>query len=488
MLAGVLACNSEINVDYLAEVAPEIEAKVIIDPAPTVITDQVAPSAPFDFVATKGSSSSITLNWTSAGGTTTEFQISYNDDGSLPLDCAIADNLITLSGTSKEIIGLTSNQQYQFKLCSLNGNTIPDLSAPIVIDETTFATCDYSLTSMWLDDSANGYGDDSMTDDFDEFEVFLHAISDQNADGIISVCLADGVSITTTSITSGDRIFINNVDNLHIYAETGDTASLINNRTDGAVDYFNDHGVFHINSNSDSVSLSNLTLHSEGDEGRVIYNNYGGSYTVLEDLTITAIGSHSEGIHFRDGAVGLIKNVSIITDDNLAYGLEMQSDVVITKIDGLSIFTQGPNSPAIEASVNSSGIIMEMINSSFKTVGSASHGIRLGDNGAVLKMDNVSFVRSNLASTNASAMFFNDNSVYVNTSDIVNTIVCTESGGTSWEYLLQDATNAEYTAGTNEYLNSPGPFGAQTFPWGDTTNVGNAPWNVQQQWGGTCSL
>ncbi len=107
-------------------------------------TLQVAPPNPTGLGATVNSHAQITLAWTSGGGTTASYQISYQTGASAPTDCA-SGTTTTSAVTSKAISSLTPATQYSFRVCALNSNGTPDTSSGVTVTATT----NLLLISSW---------------------------------------------------------------------------------------------------------------------------------------------------------------------------------------------------------------------------------------------------------------------------------------------------------------------------------------------------
>lgn len=104
----------------------------------TVVT-QAAPPNPTGQGSSAGSTSSISLTWTSGGGTTTSYKIAYQTGATAPADCTTG-TLDTASTNSKTVSGLASGTQYSFRICASNGNASPDLSAGVTTTASTLET------------------------------------------------------------------------------------------------------------------------------------------------------------------------------------------------------------------------------------------------------------------------------------------------------------------------------------------------------------
>lgn len=107
----------------------------------TATFTKVAPSEPTGLTATAVSGHRIDLAWTSGGGTTTGHRIAYDSGNTAPADCAsgttIAESLIT--GTSHSVTGLTPSTGYSFRVCAINSDDTPAVTAGVTATATTTA-------------------------------------------------------------------------------------------------------------------------------------------------------------------------------------------------------------------------------------------------------------------------------------------------------------------------------------------------------------
>jgi hypothetical protein len=345
--------------------------------------------------------------------------------------------------------------------------------------------CEHRLTPGQLDDpNSTPPGDDSGSDDFDEMFAWMATLNDLDFDGVVVMCLADGVTITTTGPATGEAIrFPRN--GMFLYGEDGATAAIRNLRTD-INNIQTNSGVFIDRTN---ISLHNLQMSVAGDEGRVVYIDTGDSAGVLSKLNINAVGFHSEGIHAR-GPAGLIQDVVISTNDSFGYGIEPQNVGDIVEMRRLRISTQGSNAHGIGSFVNDGGNLGSIRGAIITTTGSNAHGIFLDAGSSIDSMEHVVVRRGSAAFTNATAIRIGTSGTnWVNTPNIKNNTVCSIPNGVGWEKLLADNAG-DYTDPTVAYEGAAGSvFGVQTFPWGDAddaNNDGTTDWNLQTQWGGVC--
>jgi hypothetical protein len=125
---------------------PDVAAGVTISdytlaPAPPNITG---------LTANPDSDTQITLNWTSGGGSTTDYRIAYKLGATAPVDCA-SDTQIgegSITGTSHAITGLSANTEYSFKVCAINSNPTPDVASGVNVTETTLFAVPPQVTGL----------------------------------------------------------------------------------------------------------------------------------------------------------------------------------------------------------------------------------------------------------------------------------------------------------------------------------------------------
>ena len=131
VLLAFFGCNSDITVS----IAPTGQAAN----SSSTYEDQTAPPNPTGLTATRNVSS-LTLSWTSGGGTTEDYRISYNLSGTAPVDCQSGTliNESNITGTSYTLSSLTKGQEVSFRVCALNGNSTPLVSTGITISSSTF--------------------------------------------------------------------------------------------------------------------------------------------------------------------------------------------------------------------------------------------------------------------------------------------------------------------------------------------------------------
>ena len=101
----------------------------------TAVTPQTLPPNVTGLAGTDHEGTSSTLSWTSGGGSTADYRISYQTGGTAPIDCssgtAISEGAIT--GTSHQITGLTSANTYSFRVCAINSDGTPGVASGSVV-------------------------------------------------------------------------------------------------------------------------------------------------------------------------------------------------------------------------------------------------------------------------------------------------------------------------------------------------------------------
>jgi uncharacterized protein YegP (UPF0339 family) len=106
-------------------------------------SSSAAPSDPTGFVNSLIGPTSATFAWSSGGGTTAGYKISYQTGASAPANCAtgtvIPASTIGINPSSYTISGLTASTQYSFRLCAVNSDE-SSASTGVTATVTTLAT------------------------------------------------------------------------------------------------------------------------------------------------------------------------------------------------------------------------------------------------------------------------------------------------------------------------------------------------------------
>ena len=119
-----------------ANAAPNVSLGVVVT---DTTASEAAPPNPTGLGITVDSDSQVTLNWSSGGGTTSDYRISYQIGSSAPANCASGTQIGegSISGTSHAISGLNYETEYSFRVCAINANSTPNVSAGVTISGTT---------------------------------------------------------------------------------------------------------------------------------------------------------------------------------------------------------------------------------------------------------------------------------------------------------------------------------------------------------------
>ncbi len=104
----------------------------------TPITSNPVPPNPTALTLSANTVNSITLNWSSGGGSTVGYRVVYQEGTSAPANCS-SSGAMTVNTAVASIANLTKARQYSFRVCAINGNTTPDVSAGTTL--TTGTRC-----------------------------------------------------------------------------------------------------------------------------------------------------------------------------------------------------------------------------------------------------------------------------------------------------------------------------------------------------------
>lgn len=114
---------------------PEMSSGV----ATTATTLAAPPPNPTGETANPVNPNRIDLSWTSGGGTTTDYRISYLVGLVAPATCSTGNTIGegSITGTSHQVTGLAQGTTYTFRICAINGNTTPDESSGVTLVSAT---------------------------------------------------------------------------------------------------------------------------------------------------------------------------------------------------------------------------------------------------------------------------------------------------------------------------------------------------------------
>ncbi|MCX6118119.1 MAG: fibronectin type III domain-containing protein [Proteobacteria bacterium] len=133
-----------------------------------VTFDQAAPPAPTTLSGTANSTTSVTFNWTTGGGSTASYKYAFQSGGAAPANCNAGTTGIALSSTVT-LSSLSPGTQYSMIVCALNTDMSPDMgvasgaasmytkpATPTGLTATTASTTTIDLS--WADMSADTGG------------------------------------------------------------------------------------------------------------------------------------------------------------------------------------------------------------------------------------------------------------------------------------------------------------------------------------------
>ncbi len=421
-------------------------------------------------------------------GSNSTVNISYSESGN-PITCNSPDFVVDSSLGEKIITGLSAFTTYDFQICPSSSGEVSLTLDNIDFTEKTYPSCDYTLNDLDLDTTGNS----DSTDSFSEFQTFLDGTSnldDSDGASTIAICL-NGVHILNSNTIADTRIEIpSGIIDFFIYG-VGTIQSIIENQRTNQTQL--GHTTMYVN--TVTASFANLMLISNGGDGIILDASTNANIPIVENMILESYGDglagNKTGIFlFTNSEIGLIRDVTVL-GHGLKFGgvvLSAQTSTsVINEIVRLTVIgdTGTTNAYGI-AFVLKGGRIGSVLDSTITLDGDLSFGIILNENGVIDKLQNITLKRSSAAIGYATAIAISDDSYFSDVSLVTNNIICTESAITTWDSLLYDLTGtAEYTSVTNPYVVTT-VLGAQTFSWGDASDVGNIPYNTQSQWGGTC--
>ncbi|MBK7842539.1 MAG: fibronectin type III domain-containing protein [Bdellovibrionales bacterium] len=132
-ISSVAQMSSQPALTSLTPAEIQAIATALVDTAPP------PPPNPIALAAVPNLMSAITLTWTSGGGSTVDYRISYQLGAAAPANCTAGTKISesAISGTSHQVTGLSANTQYSFRVCAINGKTTPDVSSGVTVSAKT---------------------------------------------------------------------------------------------------------------------------------------------------------------------------------------------------------------------------------------------------------------------------------------------------------------------------------------------------------------
>ena len=97
------------------------------------------PPNPINLAATTPAAAQIALTWSSGGGSTAGYLVSYQQDGTPPTSCSAGTAVPagSISGTTATVSGLTADTAYSFRVCATDRSTPSQVSIGITLTATT---------------------------------------------------------------------------------------------------------------------------------------------------------------------------------------------------------------------------------------------------------------------------------------------------------------------------------------------------------------
>lgn len=169
------------------------------------------PLNPTSLLATPDSSSAITLSWSSGGGSTVDYRLSYQLGAVAPSTCALGTAISesSIAGTSFQVTGLLPSTQYSFRVCAINGASTPDVSSGVAVSASTNSPSISNFTvtgvraatgdvtaDIWLTTNA-----DPQVNWVDATGETSYDVTIYESDGVTPKCLTANVAADTTTHT-----------------------------------------------------------------------------------------------------------------------------------------------------------------------------------------------------------------------------------------------------------------------------------------------
>ncbi len=249
---------------------------------------------------------------------------------------------------------------------------------------------------------------DAMVDgekDFQQFQDLMQVTSDSNGDGNITICLSEGAIIRNPSSSAIGRLEIPK-DNIHIIGPRCGEALIVNERTywTYAVEQRRAINTALYVHNKNNIALENLSLRSAGSIGFALdsldthFNRIvrvkahalgegdlysrtgtvtvaGGAIGLILDLHVSSTIHYMRGLQFIQVTFGPMKAVTVTTGGANASGMTIEGGTSEVPFDEINVITSGGVSPALY--IGSGAAISGFQNSTFRTFGQSSSGIRV---------------------------------------------------------------------------------------------------------------
>ncbi|PIS09934.1 MAG: hypothetical protein COT73_12110, partial [Bdellovibrio sp. CG10_big_fil_rev_8_21_14_0_10_47_8] len=89
-------------------------------------------------------------DWTSGGGSTVDYRISYQTGATAPATCAAGTtiNESSVTGTNHAVTGLSANTQYSFRVCAIDNSGTPNVASGTTVSATTLQAAPPNVTGL----------------------------------------------------------------------------------------------------------------------------------------------------------------------------------------------------------------------------------------------------------------------------------------------------------------------------------------------------
>jgi len=165
----------------------------------SLLTNREIPNV-LSLFAIEETTTSILLTWTSGGGTTSDYRISYQSGSTAPASCLVGTQIpaSSVNGTYHFVTGLTANTTYSFRVCGINSalqtspGTTVTLKTPA--SQPIFRSTGYNQTTAKASGGAN-----QMTINASSIATFTVALAD-------NIGVGDAIQYSTANNATMDRI------------------------------------------------------------------------------------------------------------------------------------------------------------------------------------------------------------------------------------------------------------------------------------------
>lgn len=547
ILFSLYSCNpaTELDDDFLND--PSAVSSEVINPINDTLIN------PKHITATSDSTSKISLFWLAGESSLSDYQISWAT-GTTPPSTCLTGNIITsssITGETYQLTGITTPyQDIAFRVCVIDSDG--KLSEGSTVVQKTFPTCDNIVSAnetftdfqtridaasdmnadgkvaICIDDgvsiTTNNSGEGGQIE-INTSNVYIYA--DRS-----STVSFENNRIDTTSPTNNSIFYLRAADNFSIanisLTTDGDYGHCIHTWSTARVPsayneisniQFSTTGYYArglVTSSRDTDSIKDITFTSTGINSRAI--DSAGIVSDIRKFTINAAnicnggcamgfgftsfktrnvywGSitapQAVGINLYDSSIENLVDVNIVTDRT---PISIRLNAFITNATDLYLESNGDWTGSALSLGQAGAYITKLENVVIVKNGKGNTALYITNDSYIDSMKNIQIRRNAAAITGtAQAIYINDTG-WVNTANVSNIEVCSETGSIAWEDYsttsrgLLDGSSASpaahvpYVAATT--------LGAQTFPFDVLNGSGAQSGAITDKniiLGGTCS-